>query len=464
MPYSKNSELPDSIKVLPESAMTIWRTVFNENTDKGEESARKIAWSAVKNGWEKNEKGNWIQKKNNSLELPELKEIKGVEIFMSGRWNGDSYTSEDLDSMVKNFGIVEAPLKIGHSNKQEFSGQPAVGWIDRVYKSGNKLYADIKDVPKLVWQAMNAKAYKKISAEIIWDSLIGGKFFDRVLAGAAILGAELPAINRLADLPKIYEADIKLKTICFDINGGEIVESKEEVKIYKGGNKMIDKMKEVMMGMKGQVIDEACIADMCSKMEAMMGDMPNEYALKIKTYEEEIASLKDAESIKVQEAEAKVVEAEAKVVEAKAKVVELDAKLKEQEAKDIEKAKEKEVLENKEFAMKLVNDKKILPAQLDRILKSLEESDNSVKKEYSFGEKKEELTARDNLKKIYESLPVSSIFSEYGRSEEVKTDADKLDLAIKDYQLKNSKATYAVALNAVAKEHPELIPEAKVMK
>lgn len=62
MPYSSNSALPDSIKVLPTEAQSVWRRVFNENYSKGEDSARKIAWTAVKNGWKKTSEGKWVKK------------------------------------------------------------------------------------------------------------------------------------------------------------------------------------------------------------------------------------------------------------------------------------------------------------------------------------------------------------------------------------------------------------------
>ena len=87
------------------------------------------------------------KKEGMSFENPELKSVKGVEVFMTGKWNGDRYTDEDLDAMIANFGIVEAPLKIGHG-EQEFSGVPAVGWIEKIYKEGKKLFADIKDIPE----------------------------------------------------------------------------------------------------------------------------------------------------------------------------------------------------------------------------------------------------------------------------------------------------------------------------
>lgn len=62
MPYSSNSALPAGVKVLPSEAQSVWRRVFNENYSKGEDSARKIAWTAVKNGWKKDSSGKWVKK------------------------------------------------------------------------------------------------------------------------------------------------------------------------------------------------------------------------------------------------------------------------------------------------------------------------------------------------------------------------------------------------------------------
>jgi len=64
-PYKTNKDLPKNIRnSLPSVAQTVWRTVFNESLKNGdsEEVARKKAWSAVKNGWEKNSDGKWVKK------------------------------------------------------------------------------------------------------------------------------------------------------------------------------------------------------------------------------------------------------------------------------------------------------------------------------------------------------------------------------------------------------------------
>ncbi len=75
MPYNANSDLPDSVKnSLPEHAQDIYREAFNnawvqykdpakrQGGKSQEETAHAVAWNAVKNEYEKNEKGDWVKK------------------------------------------------------------------------------------------------------------------------------------------------------------------------------------------------------------------------------------------------------------------------------------------------------------------------------------------------------------------------------------------------------------------
>lgn len=75
MPYDRLSDLPDRVKDnLPKHAQEIYKEAFNSAYDqyddpsdrKGdasrEETAHKVAWSAVKNDYEKGEDDNWHRK------------------------------------------------------------------------------------------------------------------------------------------------------------------------------------------------------------------------------------------------------------------------------------------------------------------------------------------------------------------------------------------------------------------
>ena len=67
MPYDKLADLPDSVRNnLPKHAQEIYKEAFNSAEEHyGEESrAHRVAWSAVENKYEKNEDGNWVEKKD----------------------------------------------------------------------------------------------------------------------------------------------------------------------------------------------------------------------------------------------------------------------------------------------------------------------------------------------------------------------------------------------------------------
>jgi cation transport regulator len=66
MPYDKLTDLPDRVRDnLPEHAQEIYKEAFNSAEEQyGEESrAHRVAWSAVENKYEKNNQGNWVEKK-----------------------------------------------------------------------------------------------------------------------------------------------------------------------------------------------------------------------------------------------------------------------------------------------------------------------------------------------------------------------------------------------------------------
>jgi cation transport regulator len=65
MPYDNLSDLPDGVRNnLPKHAQEIYRAAFNSAEEQyGEESrAHRVAWSAVENKYEKNDRGNWVEK------------------------------------------------------------------------------------------------------------------------------------------------------------------------------------------------------------------------------------------------------------------------------------------------------------------------------------------------------------------------------------------------------------------
>jgi len=164
--------------------------------------------------------------------------LQNIELFREGTWKGRPYTGADLDGMVGAFealkGKLRFPVKLGHVKAP---GTPAAGWIQNLRRAGNKLVADLVDVPKDIAQAWREKRYRQVSSEIAgnFKDEESGKVYPKVLSGLALLGAELPAVSGLnpdhsarlpADLSEIQVEACEVAACTFDLvtESGQIVE------------------------------------------------------------------------------------------------------------------------------------------------------------------------------------------------------------------------------------------------
>lgn len=128
-----------------------------------------------------------------------------TEIFAVGKWNGLSFSGDDLNLIAKTFSELgdnmRVPLKFGHNDEQQMTdGKPALGWVEKVWVAGDKLMARFTDVPKLVVDAISKKLYRNVSVELDMDVQYKAKQYPFVLTGVALLGADIPAVNTLKDL------------------------------------------------------------------------------------------------------------------------------------------------------------------------------------------------------------------------------------------------------------------------
>lgn len=132
-----------------------------------------------------------------------MAEIKGVEIFEVGSWNGDFYGAQDLDDMIDAFKHQQfvPPLKAGHD---ETPGRPALGWVTNLRRVGTKLIADFTHIPDAVFQVIKNRGFDRVSSEIFWNLEQGKQKFRRALKAVALLGADIPAISSLAPLHTLF--------------------------------------------------------------------------------------------------------------------------------------------------------------------------------------------------------------------------------------------------------------------
>ncbi|ROL55808.1 hypothetical protein D9V84_10365 [Bacteroidetes/Chlorobi group bacterium Naka2016] len=125
-----------------------------------------------------------------------------IEVFRTGvhtdsNGNTRQWTEEDLDRIVETYNNQkdetrhEAPVVIGHP----VTDSPAYGWVEKLERRGQVLYAKIKDLAKEFVDWVKKGLYKKRSIAL-YDNLL--------VKHIGFLGAVPPAVKGLAD-PKFDE-------------------------------------------------------------------------------------------------------------------------------------------------------------------------------------------------------------------------------------------------------------------
>lgn len=342
-----------------------------------------------------------------------LYEIKGVEIFSAGTWNGDKYEVQDLDNMVSAFKEISKgfrpPLKLGHDEKQKMlqkDGLPAAGWVGTIYRKGEKLFADFIDIPKKIAELIKNKSYRKVSSEIYWNLSVNDKKYPFVLGAVSLLGADNPGVMNLDDILGLFN----------------ITKDKYEIKNYAN----VDEDVKVMLYDVDVLIENGGI------------DMPT-----IEELQAELAK-KDAELKSYSNIEKDSKDAIAKLQEEK-----------EQQLKEIESLrKEKQQSEVKQFTAELKAEKLCTPAMEKYIEEMLIEPE---KKEYSLAEEKKgsKQEAIKELLKLFKAAAEVNFEEKTVDGDKGKKKEDEeqvLEAEIAKYIAEN-KCDHLTAYKAVMKKH-----------
>lgn len=134
-------------------------------------------------------------------------ELDNVELMTVGDPDGRriNFTESDLAAIASSFDTLglagRVPLKFGHNDQQPLTdGQPAIGWVNKVWVEGKKLMAQFTDVPRVVYDLVKQGSYKFVSVELLRDVKAGTRAIPWVLDAVALLGADQPAFGTLKDL------------------------------------------------------------------------------------------------------------------------------------------------------------------------------------------------------------------------------------------------------------------------
>jgi len=168
--------------------------------------------------------GMWEQAQK--LQIDQV-EIKGVEIAYPGKFSAKTgkviLTKKDLDEMVKHFeaGLYPPYLNIDHDDKltnkvKEKHNVLRLGTISKLYKTGERLIADFKEVPKQIAEFINKGLMSLRSIEFsLKHPGANGEFYRNVLKGVSFFGTGVPAIPSLADIPVLYKSNEQQDVVMY---------------------------------------------------------------------------------------------------------------------------------------------------------------------------------------------------------------------------------------------------------
>lgn len=382
----------------------------------------------------------------NNFDHPQTFNIDDVEIFAAGLWNGEETTIQDLDDIVSAFDQVgfQPPVKLGHNSQQEdelftTDGEPALGWVGSIKRVGDKLLADLKELPRALYEALKRGNYKTVSSEIYWNYEQGGKLFPRVLRALALLGADIPAVTSLEAISGLYSDDDSGKYKRYDYTKTAEKQDDGDIKSNKEGGEQMTKENE------NKEVDVKIYQDNIAELKT-----------KVETFSSENTELKT----KLEDTDTKLKTVTAEKDEAK-------AQLKEFADKAIKEKAERKEADVKAFCDKLVKEGKLLPASKTKVFDSLMNSDTETKihKFQDANGNTVEQTQFELQKDLYGQVKPIMNFSEVcpqdnNESEPIDNDAragDILDEKTQTYMAEHNVKDYSEARKSVFKLNPELV-------
>jgi len=147
-------------------------------------------------------------------------EILGQPVAVAGKWKGRNFTEDDLDEMIRYFDDLSETekrnihVKLGHGDQSIVtnSGLVSVGWIKKLYRKGQELYADMTAVPRMVLRMIKNKTLKELSPEvgINFKDETTGKTYRKIIDAVALLpwgDSKHKAMRTLKDLSSLYASE-----------------------------------------------------------------------------------------------------------------------------------------------------------------------------------------------------------------------------------------------------------------
>ena len=236
-------------------------------------------------------------------EAKDLYNMKNIDIFRAGKWNGDEYSIEDLDHMVSAFNKVgfQVPVKLGHGPQPD--GR-AFGWVASLRRQGDKLIANLRDIPKRVYDIIKERGLDTVSSEIFWNLKRNGTTFPRVLKAVALLGAETPGVSGLTPLRNSVHAALPKdgfeREVVYSTMREWTMDKIEELKAKIAElTKQLAEANEALKGADGKAFSEAQakvteLTEKLAEMSKKLADATTESNTRVTELQQEVARLAQA--------------------------------------------------------------------------------------------------------------------------------------------------------------------------
>lgn len=413
----------------------------------------------INKNWDVNKASAWLKEhgiKTMSNDFPALTfaNLDNVEIFATGTWHNKPFTESDLDKIVQSFKCLgdklKPYLKLGHDDNQALlqkDGYPSAGWITDLKRKGDKLVASFRDVPKVIADLIEKRAYKRISSELYMDYEAGSNKFPLVLKAVALLGGDTPEVTSLSDVVALYNHS-NLKATAYTFTTEELLEEKKEIKKESEAKKMTELELKIALSKR----EEELRLEFASKeqslkaeLEAKIAEELEQYKSKVDTATEVLSQFGKAEDLKsfineLQKEKAQITEKEREYNQ-----VLLNAKKAEVE----------------HFCDQMISENKVLPAQKEMLSKLLLTADSSPEllefsKTDAFG-LKEKMKMKDVLMCFVSSYPDLGLLKQFtssARGGSKSVDEERAEL-VSEYS-KKFKVSYRDAQIEIAKTRPDL--------
>lgn len=352
-----------------------------------------------------------------------------MEVFRCGKQtdssgNSKNWTEEDLDKIVSKFekGGEDIPATIGHP---ESDTAPAYGWFKKVFRKGNTLFAELSDVVDEFGDMLKKKMFRNRSIALRPDFS---------LRHIAFLGAAAPAVKGLADFN--FKATEDFSTFDF-----EEADDKGALKsILDSFRNLFSEMSEKLNSTEDQNMPTI------EELNAKIDTMEKNFSEKQAAFEEEKKNF-EKEKSEFAEKEKKFNE---DLAAEKKRGDEAEAKIKTSE----EDARNKEYTD---FLDKEISEGRVLPANKDALLKTMQGLHGQEEIEFSEGNETKKISPLEVFKKQIQSGHEQVSFGEsFTGGSAPKGAGDQLKKIANEFMEKDDKLTFGVAFRKAQEQNPEL--------